>query len=131
MIPEEYRKKYFDGKVKKRIHRPGRLSMFLNDPSESAESSLIEEAIAGQFKVLERKEYGGTLLQLVFKDIAHNFINEEAETKELLKRLFNVEDELLKKGEIKSDFVFYVCKNKRSRLLNNSKSLTHARKVAN
>jgi hypothetical protein len=61
---------------------------------------------------LERKEYGGTLLQLIFKDIAHNFINERAETKELLKSIFSVEDELLKKGEIKSDFVFYVCKNR-------------------
>jgi ubiquinone/menaquinone biosynthesis C-methylase UbiE len=112
MIPEEYRKKYFDGTIKKKIHRPGRLSMFLNDPSESAESSLIENAIAGQFKVLERKEYGGTLLQLVFKDIAHNFINEKTETKELLKSIFDEEDEMLRKGEIKSDFVFYVCENK-------------------
>ncbi len=109
MIPEEYRKKFSDGRIKKKIHRPGRLSMFLNDPSESAESNLIEDAIAGQFKVLERKEYGGTLLQLVFKDIAHNFINEKAETKELLRTIFNVEDEMLRKGEIKSDFVFYIC----------------------
>jgi SAM-dependent methyltransferase len=112
MIPEGYRKKYFGGRIKKKIHRPGRLSMFLNDPSESAESHLIEDAIASQFRVLERKEYGGTLLQLVFKDIAHNFINEKAETKELLKTIFNIEDEMLRKGEIKSDFVFYVCKNK-------------------
>jgi ubiquinone/menaquinone biosynthesis C-methylase UbiE len=109
IIPEEYRKKYFDGGIKKKIHRPGRLSMFLNDPSESAESHLIENAIAGQFKVLERKEYGGTLLQLIFKDIAHNFINEKAETKELLKSIFSIEDEMLRKGEIKSDFVFYIC----------------------
>ena len=130
MIPEGYRKKYFDRRIKKKIHRPGRLSMFLNDPSESAESNLIGDAIARQFKVLEKKEYGGTLLQLVFKDIAHNFLNEKAETKDLLKSIFSVEDELLEKGEIKSDFVFYVCKNKQSRLLNNSKSMTHARKVA-
>ncbi len=112
MIPEEYRKKYFDGRIKKKVHRPGRLSMFLNDPSESAESHLIENAIAGQFRVLERKEYGGTLLQLIFKDIAHNFIDEKAETKELLSMIFNIEDEMLRKGEIKSDFVFYVCKNR-------------------
>ncbi|MGA7160784.1 MAG: methyltransferase domain-containing protein, partial [Bacteroidota bacterium] len=111
MIPAEYRRKYFDGRIKKRVHRPGKLSMFLNDPSESAESSLIEGAIARQFKILERKEYGGTLLQLVFKDIAHNFTNERDETKELLRSIFSVEDELLRKGEIKSDFVFYVCKN--------------------
>ena len=109
MIPEGYRKKYFGGRIKKKIHRPGRLSMFLNDPSESAESHLIEDSIASQFRVLERKEYGGTLLQLVFKDIAHNFINEKAETKELLKTIFNIEDKMLKKGEIKSDFVFYIC----------------------
>ncbi len=112
MIPEEYRKEYFNGSIKKKIHRSGRLSMFLNDPSESAESNLIEDAISGQFRILERKEYGGTLLQLVFKDIAHNFINEKAETKELLKTIFNVEDEMLRKGEIKSDFVFYICKNR-------------------
>jgi ubiquinone/menaquinone biosynthesis C-methylase UbiE len=112
MIPEEYRKRSSEGRIKKKVHRPGRLSMFLNDPSESAESDLIENAIAGRFQIFERKEYGGTLLQLVFKDIAHNFINEKAETKELLKSIFSVEDELLKKSEIKSDFVFYVCKNR-------------------
>ena len=112
MIPEEYRKKYFDGRIKKKIHRPGRLSMFLNDPSESEESNLIENAIASQFTILERKEYGGTLLQLIFKDIALNFINENSETKELLKMIFGIEDELLRKGEIKSDFVFFICKNK-------------------
>jgi SAM-dependent methyltransferase len=111
MIPEEYRKKYFDGRIKKKVHRPGRLSMFLNDPSESAESNMIEKAITGQFRVLERKEFGGTLLQLIFKDIAHNFINERDQTKELLKMIFSVEDEMLRKGEIKSDFVFYVCKD--------------------
>ena len=111
MIPEGYRKSYSGGRVKKKIHRPGRLSMFLNDPSESVESDLIDEAVAGRFKVLEKKEYGGTLLQLVFKDIAHNFINEKTETKELLKSIFTAEDELLKRREIKSDFVFYVCKN--------------------
>src|SRR5208283_337152 len=109
MIPEEYRIKYFDGSIKKKIHRPGRLSMFLNDPSESAESNLIEDALAQQFRVLERKEYGGTLLQLIFKDIAHNFINERLETKELVKTIFEVEDEMLRKEEIKSDFVFYIC----------------------
>ena len=112
MIPEKYRKKYFDGSIKKKVHRPGRLSMFLNDPSESGESHLIENAIADQFRVLERKEYGGTLLQLIFKDIAHNFINEKEQTKELLNLIFDIEDEMLRKGEIESDFVFYVCRNR-------------------
>jgi hypothetical protein len=112
MIPEEYRKKYFDGRIKKKVHRPGRLSMFLNDLSESGELSLIENVIADQFRVLERKEYGGTLLQLIFKDIAHNFINEKGQTKELLKLIFGIEDEILRNGQIKSDFVFYVCRNR-------------------
>ena len=86
--------------------------MFLNDPSESAESHLIDDAIASQFRILERKEYGGTLLQLIFKDIAHNFINEMGQTKELLKLIFGIEDEMLRNGQIKSDFVFYICRNR-------------------
>lgn len=111
-IPHEYRRKYFDGTLKKKIYRPGRLSMYLNDPSESAESNLIENSIAGRFSVLEKKEYGGTLLQLIFKDIAHNFTDGSNRTKKLLDSIFAVEDDGLKRGELKSDFVLMVCRNK-------------------
>ena len=113
LIPGEFRKNYSNGRVKEKVYRPGRLSMFLNDPSEAAESDLIETAIADRFRILERKEYGGTLLQLLFKDIAHNFVNENKETKELLERIFSIEDGMLKSGELKSDFVFFICTNRK------------------
>ena len=109
MIPAEYRTKFGGHGIKNRVYRPGRLSMYLNDPSEAAQSGLIEQAVLERFTVLERKDYGGTLLQLVFKDIAHNFIDERDETKRLLDRIFSVEDEMLKSGAIGSDLALFVC----------------------
>jgi len=112
MIPENYRVRFGGRGIKKRVYRPGRLSMYLNDPSEAAESGLIEQAVLRRFTLLERKDYGGTLLQLVFKDIAHNFLNEREETKSLLERIFSIEDEMLKGGAIASDLTLFVCGNR-------------------
>lgn len=106
-IPAPYRKNS-NGTIKKRVYRPGRLSMYLSDPSEAAESDRIEPELYKRFTVLEKQEYGGTILQLLFKDIAGNFINDNPETKQLLRHIFNTEDELLKSKKINSDFKLFV-----------------------
>jgi len=110
ILPNDYKKKFFNNKIKHRVYRPGRLTMYLSDPSEAVESNLIEECLSKNFEIVERKIYGGAILQNLFKDIAHNFINEEQKTKNLIQLIFNVEDEMMRRGEISSDFIFFVCK---------------------
>ena len=110
-LPAEYRKTP-DGRLKTRAYRPGRLSMALNDPSEAAESSLILPTLTQMFEVVEMKEYGGTILPLVFKDIAHNFIAPSEQTARLLKLLFDIEDEALRSKAIASDYVYAICRKR-------------------
>ena len=114
VLPSRYRKTWKSEKIKSRVYRPGRFSMFLHDPSEAAESSRILTLMDGMFDVVEMKEYGGTLLQLLFKDIAHNFLSEDDTTTHLLQLCFDIEDELLRSKEIRSDFVFAVCRKRRT-----------------
>lgn len=107
-IPESYRRTWSGG-VKRRAYRPGRLSMYLNDPSEAAESAMIVPHMRELFTVIEEKMYGGTILQLLFNGIAHNFLDESDRTMELLQRLFDAEDAALRAGDVGSDFGFFIC----------------------
>lgn len=109
LLPPKYRIDV-DGHLKKRIYRPGRLSMWLNDPSEAAESDMIEPLLEKHFRIIEKKPYGGTILQNLLKDIAHNFLSGGDEAKSWLDLLFRIEDYALGFDEIRSDFIFFVCR---------------------
>lgn len=106
-IPSEMRKRWQSDKIKSRIYKPGLLRMFISDPSEAVNSENILSEVRKRFNILEEKPYGGNLLQLVLKDISHNFIKENEKTSGILERLFSIEDDYLKAGH-KSDFVFAV-----------------------
>ena len=111
LLPIEYRRKYSNNrKIKSRVFRPGRLSMYINDPSEAAESDRIPEILQDKFNILEAKKYGGTILSNLFKDIAHNFLDGSDETKRLLQICFEKEDKGMALNEIQSDFMFFVCR---------------------
>ncbi len=112
ILPAKYRARWNDKTVKTKIFRPSRLSMILNDPSEAVESSNILPLLQEAFNIKEIKEYGGTILMMLFSDIAHNFLSENRETKCFLDFCFNAEDVLLQNKYIKSDFVIAVCKKK-------------------
>ncbi len=111
-MPARYRVKRTTGRVKRRSHRPGRLSMYLNDPSEAAQSSAILPTLRSAFEIVELKEYGGTILQLLFKDIAHNFAPDDPEAQRLLRAAFEREDHALRTGEITSDFVYVLARKR-------------------
>lgn len=112
LIPDRY-KKLPDGKgTKRRILRPIRLHMILKDPSEAVESSNIVPYLNEIFEVLEFRVYGGTILHLLFANIAHNFITDEPEAKRWLQVCFEVEDLLLAAEELASDFAVAVCRKR-------------------
>lgn len=107
LLPEE-RRRQVDGRIKRRVVRPSRLSMVLDDPSEAVDADRLVPAIRGNFHVVEERPYGGTLLHIVFSGIAHNFLTDDAETRSLIETCFAAEDQVL--PELGHDFVFMVCR---------------------
>jgi ubiquinone/menaquinone biosynthesis C-methylase UbiE len=115
LLPDNYKRKININSIKSRVYIPGRLSMYLNDPSEAVESSNILPLLHELFDIIEFKKLGGTILHLLFKDIAYNFLNDEPETKSILELCFYIEDKLLELNVLPSDFIFCVCKKLRNR----------------
>jgi hypothetical protein len=70
--------------------------MFLIDPSEAVDSESIIPSIHRHFKIIEEKKLGWDITWLLFKDIAHNFLDDDKETKGLLRHIFEMEDEYMK-----------------------------------
>lgn len=58
--------------------------MWLSDPSEAVESSDIVPLIHKHFEVVERKDYGGAILHLLFSGIGHHFVSPDPDAKQLL-----------------------------------------------
>lgn len=104
-IPAVYRKRWMSNKIKSKIYRPGYLRMYLSDPSEAVKSDMILPEIRNRFTVIEEKLYGGNLLHLIFKDISHNFIEDDYEKDRILNHLFEIEDSFIKTNN-HSDFIF-------------------------
>ena len=106
VVPENRRRRLTTGIVKQKVDGPGWYRMLLTDPSEAVESENILPAIHKHFTPLEEKQLGGNILMLLLKDISHHFLDGSNETKELLTKLFVLEDEFLKLE--KSNMVFGV-----------------------
>jgi len=104
-LPVEYRIRFGCKSIKRRIYRPGLLRMLFVDPSEAIDSESILPSIHKCFKIIEEKKIGWDITHLVFKDIAHNFLNIDTETQELLSHIFKKEDEYLSTTG-RSDAVF-------------------------
>lgn len=91
-LPKKY-KQYFHKKgYKRKCYRPGLLRMKLVDPSEAIDSESIIPSLNKHFKKLEEKKLGWNILHILLKNIAHNFLNNDLETKDLLNKL--ISDEL-------------------------------------
>lgn len=112
ILPDKYKTRWKNKSVKSKVFRPSKLSMILDDPSEAVESSKILPLLNQLLNVVEIKEYGGTILQFLFSEIAHNFLSNNKETQRILHLCFEVEDLHLKNKDIQSDFVIVVCKNR-------------------
>ncbi len=111
-LPERYRVRWKSGTVKRRVHRPGRLGMMLYDSTEAKESSRILPLIERMMRFADVRGFGGNVLQLLFKDIAHNFMRDDEETKQLLRTCFEAEDEMLSAGGVDDDFVVGICQRR-------------------
>lgn len=105
-LPEEHRTQR-DGQIKRRVVRPSRLSMRLDDPSEAVESSCLMPALERHFVILEEHPYGG-ILHLALHGIAHNLLPEdEPSTVATLRLCLTAEDQAL--AGVGHDFTYAVC----------------------
>ncbi len=107
ILPPSHRRR-LDGSIKAHVFRPSRLGMTIIDPSEAVESANILPLLHKRFEVIELRPFGGTILHMLFNGIAHNFLGEDKETQRLSQLCFDVEDLLLSRNEIQSDFVVAV-----------------------
>jgi hypothetical protein len=108
-IPDKYKTRSNGTTIKKRIYRPGLLRKYLVDPSEAVESQQILPVIHRYLKPIEEKKVGWDILHLLLKDISHNFLSDNEETKSLLYYLFQQEDNYLSETG-RSDGIFGIYK---------------------
>lgn len=108
-IPESYRQMIREPGVKNTIERPTIEFMNAYDPTEAIRSADIITELEKQFEVVERRDFGGTLLHLVLDNIAGNFSDTD-EGKSILRNLFAQEQRLITSGEISSDFTLIVAR---------------------
>jgi ubiquinone/menaquinone biosynthesis C-methylase UbiE len=112
-LPSKYKTRYNSKSTKQRIYRPGLLRMLLIDPSEAIDSHSILPSIHKSFKIVEEKKIGWDISHLLFKDIAHNFLDDSTETHQLLLHLLEKEDDYLAQTG-RSDAVFGVYQKRTS-----------------
>jgi len=104
-IPDKYKTRSNGTTIKERIYRPGLLRMYLVDPSEAVESQQILPVIHRYLKPIEEKKVGWDILHLLLKDISHNFLSDNEDTKSLLGYLFEQENNYIAETG-RSDCVF-------------------------
>jgi len=108
-IPEAYRQMIREPGVKHSVERPTIEFMNGYDPTEAIRSADIITELEKQFEIVERRDFGGTLLHLVLDNIAGN-LSDSNEGKQILRNLFAEEQRLIASGEINSDFTLLVAR---------------------
>jgi len=113
LLPDSYCISRKDGRtLKKRHWRPSIAEMEKVDPSEAIRSDEIVDVLSEYFELIEVKELGGTILQILLDGIAGNFDYNRSQDMRFLKIFFEIEDVMMDIGEISSDFVFIIARNR-------------------
>jgi SAM-dependent methyltransferase len=108
-IPERYRSMPRLKGIKKDGLRSPLDWMNSSDPSESIRSSEIVPLTASRFEVRHFRYVGGTLLLLIFGEIAGNFKKNDAEIMPLVKALIVLDNFLVDNKVLPSYHVYMVC----------------------
>jgi hypothetical protein len=109
VIPERYRKFQRRGGIKKKALRASLDSMNTSDPSEGIRASEIVPLIASRFEIRHFRYVGGTLLLLVFNEIAGNFLESDLEIMPLVDALIALDNFLIDSAVLPSYHVYMVC----------------------
>jgi ubiquinone/menaquinone biosynthesis C-methylase UbiE len=114
MLPDRYRRDSTTGQIKAEyIRRP---IEFWNvaDPSEAIRSDRIVPELERQFRMVERLDYGGTVLHLLLENIVHNFDPADDRDRALIALLGRIEDILIRAGVIGSDFTLVTLRKRKT-----------------
>jgi SAM-dependent methyltransferase len=109
VIPERYRKLQRRGGFKKEALRTSLDTMNSSDPSEGIRASEIVPLIASRFEIRHFRYVGGTLLLLVFNEIAGNFLESDLEIMPLVEALITLDNFLIDNAVLPSYHVYMVC----------------------
>jgi len=114
LLPDKYRKDLsrLGFTVKKEVFRPSIEDMVRIDPSEAIQSGEIIPLVKQRFRILEKVDYGGTLIHTLLHNIVGNFDPQKEEDVAFLKLLYAIEMLLIEEGVIESDFTVVVATGK-------------------
>ncbi len=112
ILPTKYKQNIsMPGQMKDREARPTLEWMNQYDPSEAIRSSDIYPILQNFFDIIEKIDYGGTLLHMLLKDIVGNFNIDREEDMSFLKLLCFIEKTLIREKVISSDFALIIARN--------------------
>ncbi len=109
LIPEHYRKFQRREGIKKEAFRASLDAMNRSDPTEGIRASEIVPLIASRFEIRHFRYVGGTLLLLVFNEIAGNFVENDPEIMPLADALITLDNFLIDNAVLPSYHVYMVC----------------------
>ncbi len=89
---------------KPRVERPTKEAMVATGSPPAIRSAELRDALRGRFEIVEDRPFGGTLLHMGLGGIAQNFDPARPDDAAALRRLFDLEDEMIGNGTIGSDF---------------------------
>lgn len=104
VLPEFWRRDSATGSLKEEYLRMSVEHWNIADPSEAIRSDRIVEEIERRFEIVERVDYGGTLVNLLLEHIIHNFDSGDPKDVTVVKLLCRIEEILIRQRVIASDF---------------------------
>jgi ubiquinone/menaquinone biosynthesis C-methylase UbiE len=110
LLPSDYKRCISTGLLKQRIERISLECMNHYDPSEAIRSNEIIPRLSDRFNIIEKIDYGGTILHLLLQDIVGNFNEHIEKDVAILKLLCYIEEILIKENIIKSDFAVIIAR---------------------
>lgn len=113
MLPRELRFDLTSQQVKEEITAMSVDEMIRHDESEAVRSSEIEKILKRNFDVIEEKNWGGTLINLIFDNTAGNYDPENAYHNTIADLLIHHENTLIEHGVLPSDFKFFMARPKK------------------
>jgi 2-polyprenyl-3-methyl-5-hydroxy-6-metoxy-1,4-benzoquinol methylase len=108
-VPDRYRQMRRGGGIKQEAPRLSLDTMNSSDPSEGIRASEIIPLIASRFEIRHFRNIGGTLLLLVFNEIAGNFRSDDVEIMPLVNALIALDNFLIDNAVLPSYHVYMVC----------------------
>jgi len=112
IMPLKYRKMLSSAETassyKTKITRPSPDEVAQGDPSEAVRSSDIMPIVENEFKIIEKKFMGGTLLSLLFHNIAGNFNETDDSDRSIILLMQKIEELALRGSILEPNYIFLV-----------------------